>query len=98
MPPTALALYTLLYPLRQSLKAGPPLPSKVLGIDADCLIVAVGSGCPYRLLVLHSDQTGLIHIRLWTVQRRLEEVTKTVMADLVGDVLKQWATEYHLGA
>ncbi len=99
LPPTALCLWPLVHGVRSVLQAKVPIPATVVGVDADVLVVAVGSGTPFRLLLLHSGADGLVRVKLWQVKRQLEEVVNEVrMSELVPDLLKKIAQEFSLTA
>jgi hypothetical protein len=97
-PSVGQALWPLVAPQRTALNARTPLPSKWVEQGQDCLIVQVGPAAPYRLLVLHPDPDGLIHIRLWELRhKRVEEVvSERCLSDLVGEVLRRITINFNL--
>lgn len=97
-PPTGLALWALVHPYRTQLRARQPIAATLVDVDTDALIVQVGAGAPYRLLVVCASECGLLDVRLWEVRKRLIELhSERVMSDLVGAVLVKVAGRYGLG-
>lgn len=91
-PMTGLTYWPFVYPLKEQLKARVPLAATLMELDTDALVVSIGSGTPYRLLVIYSDNDGLIRIKVWEIKRQLKEIVNEVcMIDLVPNVLAKVA-------
>jgi len=85
---TGLIYWPLIHPYKDKLKARVPLSAKLIDSDTDALIVAIGSGSPYRLLVVYTEANGLIRIKLWECGRRLRETfDQSCLSDLVSNQL-----------
>lgn len=96
-PPTGLCYWPLVVGLKDRLNLRVPLSAKLVEVDCDCLLVQIGPGSPYRLLVICGEPDGLLRMQLWEVGKRLKVVAEEkVLSDLVAERLKVWAEEHKL--
>jgi hypothetical protein len=94
-PLTGLAYWPLVHPFRDKLHTRVPLAATLMDIQTDALVVAFGSGCPFRLLVVYSAADGLVRVKVWELTKQLKEiVSECCLSDLVGEVLTKIASKY----
>lgn len=99
-PSTAQNLSLLVTPdVRKALNWRKVLNGDFGECGTEALMVQVGPPAPYRLLVLHSGEDGLITVQLWEVKKKTSVIfDRKVMSDLVPFTLQKVAAEHKLGS